>query len=58
MNGCVLVVSYGVDGIDMWKERLDGTWENGTNGSVEKDWWMNGELVGCREYTIGWNRDR
>ena len=37
MNGCVLVVSYGVDGIDMWKERLDGTWENGTNGSVEKD---------------------
>ncbi|CBK23828.2 uncharacterized protein, partial [Blastocystis hominis] len=37
VNGCVLVVSYGVDGIDMWKERLDGTWENGTNGSVEKD---------------------
>ena len=36
-NGCVLVVSYGMDGIDMWKERLDGKWEKVVNGSVSKE---------------------
>lgn len=36
VNGCVLVVSHGVEGIDMWKERLDGKWEN-LNGSVGRE---------------------
>lgn len=36
-NGCVLVVSYGMDGIDMWKERLDGKWEKVVNGNVSKE---------------------
>ena len=36
-NGCVLVVSYGMDGIDMWKERLDGKWRKVVNGSVSKE---------------------
>ena len=27
VTGCMLVVSYGVDGVDMWKEMLDGKWK-------------------------------